>query len=347
MVAEAGVSPGDVDQLIHGTTLATNALIERKGARTAQIATAGFRDVLEMAHENRFDQYDLGIDRSPPLIERRFRLEFDERIAADGQVLKTPDWASVDRLVETLQAMEIESLAITLLHAYANPEHEQQLAKAISARMPKLAISLSSEVSPEIREFERFVTTCANAYVQPLMSRYLSALSDRLGGLGYACPLFLVTSSGDLTDLRVAMAYPVRLVESGPAGGAVLAAGLARAAGLEEVLAFDMGGTTAKLCPHRWRQATDDPKLRGGPCPPQHEGQRFSCPHPRHRTCGDWLGRRIDRRAGCAGPSAGGGRKARRPCPARSVMAGAGATRRSPMPTSSSARSIQVVSPAT
>jgi len=248
VLAEAGIAPGEVDQLIHGTTLATNALIERRGARTIQVATAGFRDVLEMAHENRFDQYDLGIDRAPPLIERALRWEIEERSAADGRVLKPLTDAAVDAMVERLAGAAVESVAITLMHAYANPAHELKLGAAIRARLPNVAISLSSEVSPEIREYERFATTCANAYVQPLMGRYLSALADELSRQGFRCPLFLVTSGGDLTDLATAVAYPVRLVESGPAGGAVLAARLAEAAGLEEVLAFDMGGTTAKLC---------------------------------------------------------------------------------------------------
>ncbi len=248
VLAEAGVAPAEVGQLIHGTTLATNALIERRGARTIQVATSGFRDVLEMAHENRFDQYDLGIDRAPPLIERALRWEIEERIAADGRVLKPLDRATVEALVERLAGAAVESVAVTLMHAYANPSHELEVGAAIRARLPDVAVSLSSEVSPEIREYERFATTCANAYVQPLMGRYLSALADDLARQGFGCPLFLVTSGGDLTDLATAVAYPVRLVESGPAGGAVLAARLAEAAGLEAVLAFDMGGTTAKLC---------------------------------------------------------------------------------------------------
>jgi N-methylhydantoinase A len=244
----AGVAPGDVEQQIHGTTLATNALIERRGAVTAQITTRGFRDVLEMAHENRFDQYDLSIDRAPPLAPRHLRFEIDERIAADGRVLQPLDERGLDPILDAFATEGVESVAVTLLHAYANPEHELRLGDRLAKARPDLAISLSSDVSPEIREFERFTTTCANAYVQPLMARYLTALADELRGRGFSCPLFLVTSSGDLTDLATATAYPVRLVESGPAGGAVLAAEIARARGLDEVLAFDMGGTTAKLC---------------------------------------------------------------------------------------------------
>ncbi|MDE2356377.1 MAG: hydantoinase/oxoprolinase family protein, partial [Alphaproteobacteria bacterium] len=248
VMAAAGVSPGEVDQMIHGTTLATNALIERRGARTVQIVTAGFRDVLEMAHENRFDQYDLSMDRAPPLVERAWRWEVSERIAADGRTLRPLDVAEADALAARLVDEGVEAVAVTFMHAYANPAHEQRMAARIRAAAPDLALSLSHEVSPEIREFERFTTTCANAYVQPLMSRYLAALSRRLTAQGFACPLYLVASSGDLTDLATAMAFPVRLVESGPAGGAILAAGLARAHGLDRVLAFDMGGTTAKLC---------------------------------------------------------------------------------------------------
>ena len=244
----SGVLPGSVGQMIHGTTLATNALIERKGARVVQIATSGFRDVLEMAHENRFDQYDLSMDRAPPLVDRAWRWEVDERVAADGRILRTLDEAGAANLIARLGAVSADSVAITFLHAYANPVHERRLADMIGEALPGLAISLSSDVSPEIREYERFATTCANAYVQPLMSGYLGALSAELTRRGFECPLFLVTSGGDLTDLATAMAYPVRLVESGPAGGAVLAAQIARAHGLKRVLAFDMGGTTAKLC---------------------------------------------------------------------------------------------------
>ncbi len=248
VLSAAGVAPDAVDQMIHGTTLATNALIERKGARTIQIVTAGFRDVLEMAHENRFDQYDLSMDRAPPLVERALRWEVAERLAADGRVLLELDEAGAAELITRLIAEGVESVAVSLLHAYANPAHEQRFAAMIRAAAPEMFITLSSEVSPEIREYERFATACANAYVQPLMSRYLAALSAELAARGFVCPLFLVTSGGDLTDLATAMAYPVRLVESGPAGGAVLAAQIARAHGLDEVLAFDMGGTTAKLC---------------------------------------------------------------------------------------------------
>jgi len=248
VLREARVEPAQIEQFIHGTTLATNALIERRGAHTVQITTAGFRDVLEMAHENRFDQYDLSMDRAPPLVPRHLRWEVTERVAADGRVLLPLDEASADGLVTRLRMERVESVAITLLHAYANPHHERRLADLIGAALPNLPISLSSSVSPEIREYERFATTCANAYVQPLMAGYLSALSLELRRQGFGCAFFLVTSGGDLTDLATAVAYPVRLVESGPAGGAVLAAQIAAAAGLAEVLAFDMGGTTAKLC---------------------------------------------------------------------------------------------------
>jgi N-methylhydantoinase A len=248
VLAASGLEPSRIDQMIHGTTLATNALIERRGARVAQIATAGFRDVLEMAHENRFDQYDLSMDRAPPLVDRAWRWEIEERLGADGRVLRDLDEAGAARLIARLKDQGVESVAITFLHAYANPAHEERLAALIRAAAPGLFISLSSAVSPEIREYERFATTCANAYVQPLMSRYLAALSEQLVARGFHCPLFLVTSGGDLTDLATAMTYPIRLVESGPAGGAVLAAKIARAHGLDEVLAFDMGGTTAKLC---------------------------------------------------------------------------------------------------
>ncbi|MFM8356677.1 MAG: hydantoinase/oxoprolinase family protein, partial [Gammaproteobacteria bacterium] len=244
----AALTPSEVGLILHGTTLATNALIERRGARTALITTEGHRDVLEMALENRFEQYDIGIDRPAPLVPRALRLPVTERMDAAGQVLRPLDESSVRALVPVLRAAAVESVAIGFLHAYANPVHEQRAAALLAAACPELVLSLSSEVCPEIREYERLSTTCANAYVKPLMSRYLDSFAARLQAEGYHCPLLLMTSGGGLTDLATARALPVRLVESGPAGGALLAARVAAECGLDRVLSFDMGGTTAKIC---------------------------------------------------------------------------------------------------
>jgi N-methylhydantoinase A len=247
-LAEAGVAPGDVDLVIHGTTLATNALIERKGARTAFVGTEGHRDTLELGYEDRFSEYDVFIEKPAPLIPRDLRFTVPERMGAKGDVLRPLDEAAVAALVPELQALKVQSLAIGLLHAYANPDHERRVRDILARQLPGVSISLSSEVCAEVREYDRFSTTACNAYVQPLMAGYLARLSQQLKGTGLACPLYLMLSGGGLATLETAMRFPIRLVESGPAGGAILAAGIAAESGLPRVLSFDMGGTTAKIC---------------------------------------------------------------------------------------------------
>jgi N-methylhydantoinase A len=248
VTAEAGVEPGEVGVIIHGTTLATNALIERKGARTALLTTEGFRDVVEIRHENRFEQYDVNIDLPPPLVPRRLRLPVRERIDAQGEVLVPLDESSVARAIETLAAQQIEAVAVGLLHSFTNPDHERRVGDAIAHRLPQVAVTLSCDVSPEMREYERFSTACANAYLQPLIGRYLVKLARELLRAGFHCPLLLMTSGGGITTTETAIRFPVRLVESGPAGGAIFAACIAREHGLDQVVSFDMGGTTAKIC---------------------------------------------------------------------------------------------------
>jgi len=248
VTAEAGVAPGAVGVIIHGTTLATNALIERKGARTALLTTEGFRDVVEIRHENRFEQYDVNIDLPPPLVPRRLRLPVRERIDAQGEVLLPLDESSVARAIEALAAQQVEAVAVGLLHSFTNPDHERRVGDAIARRLPQVAVTLSSDVSPEMREYERFSTACANAYLQPLIGRYLAKLDRELLRAGFHCPLLLMTSGGGITTTETAIRFPVRLVESGPAGGAIFAACIARAHGLDQVVSFDMGGTTAKIC---------------------------------------------------------------------------------------------------
>ena len=248
VIAEAGVSPGDVQLIIHGTTLATNALIERKGAKTALLTTEGFRDVIEIRHENRFEQYDVNIDLPPPLVPRRLRLPIRERIDAQGNVLVPLDDASVSRALETLAEQNIEAVAVGFLHSFTNPDHERRVGEIIARRFPDLPVSLSSDVSPEMREYERFSTACANAYLQPLIGNYLDKLVRELERSGFRCPMLLMTSGGGITTTETAIRFPVRLVESGPAGGAIFAACIARQHALDQVISFDMGGTTAKIC---------------------------------------------------------------------------------------------------
>ena len=248
LLVQAQLTPADVGLMVHGTTLATNALISRRGAVTGFLTTEGFRDVLEMGSESRFDQYDLSIAKPAPLVPRKLRLTASGRVAADGEVLLALDEAAVGRAAEAFEAAGVESIAIGFLHSYANPAHERAAAAVLAERLPQVRLSLSSEVSPEIREYERFSTTVANAYVRPVMDAYLRRLEGKLAQAGFDCPLFLMLSSGGLTSLDTAARFPVRLVESGPAGGAIFAASIAAERGVERMLALDVGGTTAKIC---------------------------------------------------------------------------------------------------
>lgn len=247
IIEKAQAQLSDIDLVLHGTTLATNALIERRGAKTALLTTAGHRDVLEMAHENRFEQYDLNIVRPTPLVPRHLRLPIRERLDAQGGVRLAVDDASVDEAVAVLKQARVESVAIGLLHAYANPVHEYSIAQRLTKALPDVSVTLASEVCPEIREYERLSTAVANAYVRPLMASYIAELKRRLTGAGSSAALLLMTSGGGLTTAETASRFPIRLVESGPAGGAILAASHAKRQGADRVLAFDMGGTTAKL----------------------------------------------------------------------------------------------------
>jgi N-methylhydantoinase A len=247
ILAAAGCAPGEIGLVVHGTTLATNALIERKGAPTALLTTEGFRDSVEMAYEHRFEQYDLSMQRPEPLVPRDLRLGVPERIAADGSVLLPLDEAALRATARMLRARGIAAVAVCFLHSFTNPAHERRAGAILAEEMPDAAITLSCEVAPEIREYERASTTIANAYVLPLMGRYLAALESGLRDAGMGCPLLLMMSSGGVTTVDTAKRFPVRLVESGPAGGAILAQAVAAENGLDAVLAFDMGGTTAKL----------------------------------------------------------------------------------------------------
>ena len=246
--AKAGVPASAIGQILHGTTLATNALIERRGAKTALITTQGFRDVIEMRTESRFEQYDLNLTLPEPLLPRNRRYVVAERVDAQGNVLIRLDRAEVTALADDLAAAGYDSIAVGLLHSYVNDAHEKMIREVLESRLPGAMISLSSEVSPQMREYERFNTTIANAYIKPLMKSYLGRLKARLAAEGTDCPVFLMHSGGGIISLESAAEFPVRLVESGPAGGAVFAADIAARHGLDKVLSFDMGGTTAKIC---------------------------------------------------------------------------------------------------
>ena len=247
ILAEAECRPRDVTLVVHGTTLATNALIERKGARTALITTEGFRDSVEMAWEHRFEQYDIHMERPQPLVSRDLRFGVPERVASDGAVLLALDEQAVRRVAAQLRAEKIEAVAVCFLHSFTYEAHERRTGAILAEELPGVAISLSCEVCPEIREYERTSTTIANAYVLPRMAGYLGQLEADLKKEGIAGPLLLMMSSGGITTVDTARRYPVRLVESGPAGGAILARTVAAENDARRAVAFDMGGTTAKL----------------------------------------------------------------------------------------------------
>tara|TARA_R110002126_G_scaffold60012_2_gene156696 strand:- start:1329 stop:3437 length:2109 start_codon:yes stop_codon:yes gene_type:complete len=245
---KAGISPGDIGQIIHGTTLATNALIERRGAKTALITTEGFRDVIEMRTESRFEQYDLNLVLPEPLLPRQMRFTVPERVNARGEIMIPLAREAVEAVVDQIAEAGFESVAVGLIHSYLNPAHERMIREVLAERLPDVAVSISSEVSPQMREYERFNTVVANAYIKPLMASYLGRLESRLHDEGVDCRIFLMHSGGGIISIQNAADFPVRLVESGPAGGAVFAAHIAARYGLDKVLSFDMGGTTAKIC---------------------------------------------------------------------------------------------------
>lgn len=246
LLKDHNVDPASVRQVIHGTTLVTNTLIERKGARTALIATEGFRDALEIGNEGRYDIYDLGLVKPPPLVERRLRFGIPERMTASGEVLRPLDVNAVAELCKTLNAEGIESVAICLLHAFTNPRHELDVYEIVRDELPHASISISHQVSPAMREYQRTSTTVANAYVQPITSNYLERIQSGLAQAGLNAPLNVMLSSGGTTDIETATRFPIRLVESGPSGGALAGVYWGKQNGFQDIFAFDMGGTTAK-----------------------------------------------------------------------------------------------------
>jgi len=248
MLERDGISTHQVAKAIHGTTLVTNLIIERKGASTGLLTSRGFRDALEIGREMRYDIYDIFLELPRPLVPRRQRLEVDERLDHAGQVLTPLSPEEADRAVSRLLALGVESAAISLLHSFRNPAHERMLRDRILAKRPGFPVSLSSEVAPEVREYERTSTTVANAYAMPAVRRYMEILEKGLVELGMGGRLYIILSNGGITSPQTASRYPIRLLESGPAGGALAAAWVGEQTGQANIISFDMGGTTAKTC---------------------------------------------------------------------------------------------------
>jgi 5-oxoprolinase (ATP-hydrolysing) len=248
LIADAGLEFGAIGDLVHGTTLVTNAIIERCGAKVGLLTTKGFRDIIEMGNEQRYDIYDLFLEFPEPLVPRALRREIDERITRDGAVLRPLDLDEVCREIDALARSGVEAIAVAFLHSYRNPSHERAVAELAAREFPQIAVSLSAEVVPELREYERTTTTVANAFVQPLMDRYIAQLEAELRRRGFGGRFYLMQSAGGLASPGMARRFPIRLLESGPAGGGLAAALFGRSAGSDNVISFDMGGTTAKAC---------------------------------------------------------------------------------------------------
>ncbi|MGN6771916.1 MAG: hydantoinase B/oxoprolinase family protein [Rhizobiaceae bacterium] len=248
LLAAAGVKLSEVGEIIHGTTLVTNALVERKGAKLGMITTKGFRDIIEIGTEQRYDIYDLFLQYPDPLVGRQLRLEVAERMDRDGEIVTPLDVDDVAKAAKQFAAEGVGAIAVCFLHSYRNPQHERAAAEALRRELPDIPISISSAVVAEIWEYQRFVTTCANAYVQPLMDRYLRRLEQELHLRGFGGDLRLMQSAGGLVSPDTARAYPIRLLESGPAGGALATAFFGSVVDKTDIISFDMGGTTAKAC---------------------------------------------------------------------------------------------------
>jgi len=237
-----------LDELIHGTTLVINSIIERKGAKTGLITTKGFRDILEIGREIRYAPYDIFAEFPQPLIPRRFRIEVDERVRSDGSILKALDPEDARKAVRTLLNMGVESIAVCLLNSFENPTHEQTILEIIEKEAPGISTSISYHVLPQIKEYERTSTTVTNAYVKPLTGRYLSKLAERLSSIGFKGKLFIMLSSGGVTSVETAAEFPVRIIESGPTAAVIAGQYYGKHFNIPEMFCFDMGGTTAKSC---------------------------------------------------------------------------------------------------
>ena len=248
LLREAGTPPAELHSLVHGTTLVANTIIERSGARVGLITTRGFRDSLEMGREIRYDLYDLRLEAPRPLVSRPLRREVGERIDAEGRIVLPLDEAELRRVGRELAADGVQAIAVCFMHAYRNPEHERRAKQVLEEECPEIPLSISSEVAPEIREYQRASTTCANAYVQPRIASYLSRLQDGLGTMRLPGPLYVMLSNGGITTVRAARQFPIQLIESGPAAGAMAAGYYGLLTNTSSLISFDMGGTTAKMC---------------------------------------------------------------------------------------------------
>ena len=245
---EAGIEMSSLDGIVHGTTLVTNAVIERNGAKVGLITTKGFRDVLEVGHEMRYDLYDLFLEKPEPLVPRDLRLTVHERIGSEGEILVQLDEGELSAASDELVAKGVDAIAVCFINSYINPEHEQRANDIITNSHPDVPVTVSTVVAPEIREYERTNTAVANAYVLPLMRRYINELQDKLTTMGLQGPLNVMLSGGGIAALRVAQEAPIQMIESGPAAGAISGAYYGKLTNTESLIAFDMGGTTAKMC---------------------------------------------------------------------------------------------------
>ncbi|MEQ1613209.1 MAG: hydantoinase/oxoprolinase family protein, partial [Hyphomicrobiaceae bacterium] len=246
LIRDSGIGIAEVEDVVHGTTLVTNAVIERRGAVTGMLVTAGFGDIMDMGFERRYDLFDLRIKYPPPLVPRRLRIEVDERVRHDGGVERVLDEEAVTAAAHQFKELGVEAVAICFLHAYANADHEERAAELLQTAAPGIAISTSADVFPNMREFERWTTTTVNAFTQPMFDRYLKRLEDGLGRVGFKGRLYIMGSSGGTLTPDTARKFPVRALESGPAAGALMSAHHGRTLDLANLLSFDMGGTTAK-----------------------------------------------------------------------------------------------------
>ena len=245
---EAGVEMTALDGIVHGTTLVTNAVIERNGAKVGLITTKGFRDILEVGHEMRYDLYDLFLEKPEPLVPRNLRLTVNERIGSRGEILVELDEAEIKLAADELVEQGVDAIAVCFINAYINPRHEERAGNVILSEHPDMPVTVSTVVAPEIREYERTNTAVANAYVLPLMRRYINDLQDKLTTMGLEGPLNVMLSGGGIAALRVAQEAPIQMIESGPAAGAISGAYYGKLTNTESLIAFDMGGTTAKMC---------------------------------------------------------------------------------------------------
>ena len=317
VLGAAHVPAGEVTHVLHGTTLFTNALIERKGARTALVTTKGFRDAVEIAREHRYDMYDLYMQRPRPIAPRHLRFEIDERILADGTVRRPIDPDEVRRLADRLRAERIEAVGVCLLHAYANPAHERLVGRILREALPEVAVTLSSELVPEIREYERTSTTLANVYVQRLAQRYLGGSATGCAGSASAAGSSSCSRTAALCEAETGGRYPVRLIESGPAAGALAAAALRRAPRPQGPPLLRHGRHHRQGVRDRGRRAAGLAGVRGRPPLPLQEGQRAPDQGPGDRDDRDRHRRRLDRPRRRAAPARGRAGERGRPPRAR------------------------------